>query len=125
MRSRILVLVVACAVAIGASSCKKGSSTPTSPSGGSTSSNAVTITIPQSDGYTNSSFAPTTANITVGGTVTWSNRDTVVHTSTSNTGTWSGDIPAGGQYSRAFNTRGTFPYHCTVHSGMTGTVNVQ
>ncbi len=37
----------------------------------------------------------------------------------------SGTIASGGgQYSHTFNATGTFNYHCTVHSGMNGSVTV-
>lgn len=37
------------------------------------------------------------------------------------------DIPVTSdeQVSRTFNTQGSFPFDCTVHAGMSGTVNVQ
>lgn len=38
----------------------------------------------------------------------------------------SGDIAGlGGTFAHTFATAGTFPYHCTRHSGMTGSVTVQ
>ena len=126
MRSRLLGLAVACFVSVGVAGCKKGSSTPTTPSPGGGGSSSVSITIPAGDGYGNaSSFSPGATPIAVGGTVTWSNRDTFAHTTTSDTNLWSGDLPAGGSYSRQFSARGTFTYKCLVHPGMTGTINVQ
>ena len=32
----------------------------------------------------------------------------------------SGSIPASGTFPHTFMTAGTFPYHCTIHSNMTG-----
>jgi len=37
----------------------------------------------------------------------------------------SGNIGAGGSYSRTFSVAGTFNYHCTIHAGMNGKVVVQ
>jgi plastocyanin len=37
----------------------------------------------------------------------------------------SGTVAPGGQFSFAFQTAGTFPYHCTIHPGMVGTVVVR
>jgi plastocyanin/phosphatidylethanolamine-binding protein (PEBP) family uncharacterized protein len=72
------------------------------------------------------SFSPATITIQVGQSVTWVNTDSVPHTSTSDTGVWdSGTIGAGASFTRAFTTPGTFPYHCSFHTGMTGTVVVQ
>jgi plastocyanin len=74
----------------------------------------------------NMSFGPTTLTVQRGATVTWQNNDAIVHTATSDTGAWdSGNISAGGSKSVTFNTVGTFPYHCTVHPMMTGTIVVQ
>jgi plastocyanin len=61
--------------------------------------------------------------------VTWRNSDNIAHTATSNSGdatTWdSGNIAAGGSFSFTFQNAGTFPYHCTIHPGMVGTLMVQ
>jgi plastocyanin len=126
MRLQFPALLVVCLVAIAGTSCKKGSSTSTTPSGPGQSSNTATVTIRADDGYTNAtSFSPTTTTVTAGGTVTWNNRDTVSHTTTSDNNLWTADLPAGGSYSRQFSTRGTFTYKCLLHAGMTGTINVQ
>jgi plastocyanin len=34
-------------------------------------------------------------------------------------------MDAGATFSQTFTTAGTFPYYCTFHVGMTGTVTVQ
>ncbi|MDE1867515.1 MAG: PEFG-CTERM sorting domain-containing protein, partial [Thaumarchaeota archaeon] len=78
-------------------------------------------------------FNPQVANINVGDTITWTNADTVGHTTTSGkpsdnqTGTVfdSSLIAAGKSYtSTAFNTAGTYNYFCMVHPWMTGQVIV-
>ena len=81
---------------------------------------------------TDSCFIPSTVVITVGGTVTWENTDTAAHTSSSGTPTDGPDgvfdsslIMAGGSYSHAFDTAGTFDYFCMVHPWMEGTVIVE
>jgi plastocyanin len=62
----------------------------------------------------------------VGTTVTWRNTDSTSHTSTSNATGWnSGIIAPGGQFSFAFQAAGTFPYRCTIHPGMVGSVVVR
>jgi plastocyanin len=72
------------------------------------------------------SYAPDDLNVAVGTTVTWTNVDSVVHTSTSDATGWnSGAIDPGGRFSVAFQTAGTFPYHCTIHPGMVGRVVVR
>jgi plastocyanin len=70
-------------------------------------------------------FSPDPINITTGTTVRWTNQDGVPHTSTSDGAGWdSGSLSNGQQFSFTFNTPGSFPYHCTFHPSMLGTVNV-
>ena len=72
------------------------------------------------------SFNPTTLTTTVGSTVVWTNTDNEAHTTTSNTGLWnSNNVAQNGTFSFQFTTTGTFPYRCTLHANMTGTVIVQ
>ena len=74
----------------------------------------------------NRAFTPDDLDIAAGTTVTWMNSDTVAHTSTSNVNGWnSGSIAPGGQFSVGFPTAGTFPYHCSIHPGMIGSVIVR
>jgi plastocyanin len=68
---------------------------------------------------------PDDVNVAVGATVTWMNTDSVSHTSTSDASGWnSGVLAPGAQFSFAFQTAGTFRYHCAIHPGMIGTVIV-
>jgi plastocyanin len=70
-------------------------------------------------------FSPASLTVAAGATVTWVNNDTVTHTSTADGGAWdSGLITPGGSFSFTFSTAGTFPYHCNIHPGMTGTIVV-
>ena len=74
----------------------------------------------------NRAFNPGELNVTAGTTVTWTNTDTVTHTSSSDAQGWdSGAIAPGGQFSFAFPAAGTFPYHCAIHPGMVGRVVVR
>jgi len=71
-------------------------------------------------------FAPDDLTVDAGATVTWTNTDSVTHTSTSDGAGWnSGNIAPGGHFSAMFSTPGTFSYHCTIHPGMIGTVTVR
>jgi len=91
------------------------------------SSNEPVVTPPASNTVTIQSmaFSPSTITITAGSTVKWTNNDAIAHTVTSNTGAFdSGNMAAGATYSYTFSTAGTYNYHCTYHSGMTGTVMV-
>jgi plastocyanin len=73
----------------------------------------------------NFAFSPNTANIGINDTVTWTWVGSP-HTTTSDTGLWdSGVFGTGHTFSRTFTSAGTFPFHCTVHPFMTGSINVQ
>ena|SRR5258705_7759222 len=85
----------------------------------SASPNAVTIQ--------GMAFNPATITVEMGTTVTWTNRDAMDHTVTSDNGTSfnSGPVTAGGGvFSFTTNAVGTFPYHCTIHPTMHGTLVV-
>jgi plastocyanin len=71
-------------------------------------------------------FIPQTDTVAVGDTVRWTNNGAVPHTSTSNSGVWnSGTLSPGQSFSFQFNSTGTFPYHCAIHTSMTGTIIVR
>ena len=83
------------------------------------------------------SFSPSPVTIKVGGTVDWTNTGAATHTVTADDGAWtSGQVAgmgsatyggtgsAGGSFSRTFAAAGTYTYHCSIHTYMTGTVTV-
>lgn len=73
----------------------------------------------------NFSFDPPSINIEPGTTVRWTNDDGIAHTSTSESGVWDSGILLNGQsFAFTFNTVGDFPYICTLHPIMEGTVVV-
>jgi len=63
----------------------------------------------------------------VGQTIAWRNGDSITHTATQDSGGFNTGSIAAGATSTAtmMNTAGTFAYHCTLHPGMVGTINVQ
>ena len=70
-------------------------------------------------------FSPASITVAAGTTITWTNKDGVAHTVTSDTGLFdSGSMSNGATFSPTFSTAGTFPYHCSVHPGMKATVAV-
>lgn len=70
-------------------------------------------------------FDPANITVRAGATITWTNKDDVVHTVTSNNGLFdSGSLSTNGTYSRLFSTPGVYFYHCTPHPSMTATVTV-
>ena len=76
----------------------------------------------------NLEFSPQAITVKSGTTVTWTNMDSVPHTVTSKTPSPvsfnSGTLEQGGTFSFTFTQAGTYPYFCTVHTFMTGTVVV-
>jgi plastocyanin len=77
----------------------------------------------------NMAFTPSQISVDKGGTVTWTNNDSVTHTvvdDLSNVGgPNSGDIAPGNTYSFTFNKTGSFQYHCSIHPSMRGTIVVK
>lgn len=115
----------AAVLALGLSACGSSSS-PSSPSPApSGGANSVSVPVNAST-LGSSAYAPNPITVTSGTTVTWTNNDSIAHTSTSDGGAWdSGSIAAGGHFSFTFQNKGNFAYHCTIHPGMIGTVVVQ
>jgi plastocyanin len=74
-------------------------------------------------------FTPSQITVAKGGTVTWTNNDSIAHTvvdDLSNVGgPSSGDIQPGSTYSFTFNKTGSFQYHCSIHPSMRGTIVVK
>jgi len=70
-------------------------------------------------------FNPATITVAAGTTITWTNKDPITHTVTSDSKLWdSGSVGPNGTFSFTFATAGTFPYHCNVHPSMTASVTV-
>jgi plastocyanin len=71
-------------------------------------------------------FQPSSTTVNVGTTVTWKNNGSVTHTITSTSGLFdSGNISPGDNFQFTFENAGTYAYHCSIHTFMTGTVVVQ
>jgi plastocyanin len=69
-------------------------------------------------------WVPATVNAKVGDVITWTNGDSVPHKVALDDGSCAmGANIAGGQSaSLTFTTAGSFPFHCTVHPSMKGTI---
>src|SRR5262245_33605920 len=73
----------------------------------------------------NSVFSAANVSISAGTNVVWMNDDTKVHTVTADDGSFnSGDIQPGSSYNYTFKSNGTFAYHDTHNSSMTGIITV-
>jgi amicyanin len=74
----------------------------------------------------NFSFGPETIKVSVGTTVTWTNRDDIPHTVVSTDGAFKSKVRDTDEtFSYTFTKAGTYPYFCSVHPKMTGKVVVQ
>lgn len=124
MKSRTLAVVIAVlviAVSAGLMACSSGG---TSPKG------SVTVTIKDLQ------FRPSVVRVPKGGTVRWLNKDTTAHTSTSANfdpeatttapGSWNSPVlNPGSSWSKKFEKTGKFPYGCSIHPYIKGTVVVE
>jgi plastocyanin len=125
---RVLFSIISGAtLALAAAACGGGPAVTTGPGGpGAPSAAAGCTGSPGTPvGIANFAFNPTSVTVAVGGTVTWANADTTVHTVTFDAGPDCGRLNTGGTVTRTFDTAGTFTYHCAIHSSMKGTVVVQ
>jgi plastocyanin len=71
-------------------------------------------------------FGPQTVTVSVGATVTWTNRDDTPHTVVSTDGVFKSKVrDTDEKFSYTFTKSGKYPYYCSVHPKMTGQIIVQ
>lgn len=70
-------------------------------------------------------FNPSEVTIAVNGQVDWKNEDSTNHVIKFDNGTTCGTVMAGQTKRVRFSAAGLYPYHCTIHPDMKGTVNIQ
>jgi plastocyanin len=71
------------------------------------------------------SFVPSSITVAAGTTITWTNKDGIAHTVTSNDNLFnSGSLGSGKSFSFKFANAGSFGYYCAIHPSMTATVTV-
>ena len=70
-------------------------------------------------------FNPPDASIAVNGEVDWKNSDNTTHVIKFDSGTTCGTVMAGQTKKVRFSAAGVYPYHCTIHPDMKGTITVQ
>jgi plastocyanin len=115
----LLLLCAVMVIPLAAGSCNStASTTSTSPTGPQGENFEVTIQ--------GEAFSPPSVNVPRGTTVHWVNHDSMTHTVTSDTGLFdSKNMSEGSNFSHTFSEKGTFTYHCAVHTFMKGTVIVE
>jgi plastocyanin len=73
-----------------------------------------------------SAYGPSTLDVLPGQTVKWTNVSIRTHTVTSDDGLFSsGDVESGARFEFTFSKAGIYRYHCTIHPGITGEVDVR
>ena len=72
-----------------------------------------------------SRYEPSSITVRKGDTVAWVNKDPFPHTVTAAGKFDSRSIPANGRWSYRATTAGEFPYICTLHPNMKGTIKVE
>jgi plastocyanin len=74
----------------------------------------------------NFSYAPATATVPVGTTVTWTNRDDIPHNVVSPEQKFRSPVlDTDEKFSHTFDVAGTYKYYCSIHPRMTGQVVVR
>jgi plastocyanin len=137
-RSSLIVLIIVIIVLAGVAAAmvhKSRSNTSPSPTSNSqpkSSNNSASSNSQPATGtidIKNMAFTPSQITVAKGGTVTWTNNDSVTHTvvdDLSNVGgPNSGDIAPGASYSFTFTKTGSYQYHCSIHPSMRGTIVVK
>ena len=101
---------------------------PSVPAASSASSSAAVAATGSQIVIDNFKFAPSTLTVSPGQKVTVVNKDSTTHTLTAKTGNAfdTGDIASGASATFTAPTKaGTYPYICTIHQFMTGTLTVK
>lgn len=126
----LMVVLVGMVVACGGSTAEPPAKGPTTPGpitggggggGGTTGGDTVaTDAIDVRDDF----FTPPLVRVGVGTTVTWTWRGMSLHDVVLPGGVRS-PVQSAGTFRHTFTAAGTYPYNCTLHSGMTGTIIVR
>jgi plastocyanin len=121
---KLMFLTVA--VVVGAVVMIAGCASYSTPSPSPSSSPQVSTARQNSVTMKGLAFNPSSLTIIKGANVTWTNDDSTTHTVTSDTGAFeSGNLSPGNSFTHQFSDTGTFPYHCSIHTFMKGTITVQ
>jgi plastocyanin len=94
-----------------------------------TTATSISI-VPGSSELTDDAYQPNPIEVSIDDTVTWTNDDIAPHTVTSgengepNDLFDSGIMSTGATFEHTFTETGEFPYFCTLHPNMVGTVSV-
>ena len=74
----------------------------------------------------NFAFGPARLVVSPGTRIVWTNKDSDPHTVDSTKGVWTSEaLDTDSQFARVFRKTGTFPYYCSIHPFMHGTIVVK
>lgn len=74
----------------------------------------------------NFAFSPASVEVSPGTRIEWTNTDDDPHTVDSTKNVWTSEaLDTNGHFARRFTKAGTFPYYCSIHPFMHGTVIVK
>ena len=121
--SLILALAVLATSCGGSDSSVTGTTKPTTPTTPVTTTPVVTTSVDMK----NLAFTPSTIQVTSGAVVTFTNSDGFAHNVTfanTSVGT-TGNYSTGAKTLTMPTAAGSYPYQCTLHGGMTGSVTVK
>ena len=132
MRKRDVLVALALGLALlGVAGCGQQAASTAAPAAATPAAATSAAAAPAEIVLKNFAFSPKELTVPVGTTVTWTNQDSAPHTVTagqrgSPSGLFdSGQLTAGKSFSFTFSQAGTYPYFCSVHSGMDGTITVK
>jgi nitrite reductase (NO-forming) len=118
------------AAQVGANATETGTTTGTTGATGGGGTAIGVSTVPGSSSLTDDAYQPNPVQVSVGGTVTWTNDDTQPHTVTSGEAVTpdgnfdSGIMAPAATFDFTFTEAGEYPYFCLLHPNMVGTVSV-
>jgi len=127
---RVAAVAAGLVLALAACGASGGSTPPTEApvnagGGGSGPCSVVSATGEVAGTIQGNAFAPSPVALTTGQTVTFTNEDSVSHTVTLDDGSCdTGPITGGATAGLTFSEAGSYPFHCAIHSSMTGTFEV-
>jgi plastocyanin len=129
MRNRFILFLAPALVAVvscgGGGSSNSPASNPTGPTVPTTPTTPSTPQATDKVTVSDNQFSPADVQVSPGTTVTWTwAQGASDHNVSFSDGATSGN-KSSGTFTRTFNSAGTFPYSCTLHPGMSGSVTVK
>ena len=129
MKMRRMVVAAAIGLVIAVSACGNGAPTTGGGGGGTVGKAAASGLGPATttvQATANLTFAPDTSTVKVGTVLQWTNTGSVPHNVTFDAyaDLTSPTLQQNDTWQVQFTTPGTYPYHCTFHPNMNGTITV-